>query len=92
MLLHAQGGGFHINNGGSANLTSCQIYQNKATEWVVLAYLTFRTFLPSPRWNVARVLAFACREEEGLLSMDLQRSTTAASFTTKLEALYALVF
>ena len=47
-----QGGGLAIyRNGGSATLNSCQVYLNEATV-VVLAFRTFRTFLPSPRWNV----------------------------------------
>ena len=50
-----QGGGLAI--WGDATLNSCQIYQNEASFYVVLAFRTFWTFLPSPRWNVTQELA-----------------------------------
>ena len=54
-----QGGGLMID--GDATLNRCQIYQNEAS-YVVLAFRTFWTFLPAPRWNVTQALAmFACR-------------------------------
>ena len=37
LALCMQGGGLLIDDGGSANLNSCQIYQNEAS-YVVLAF------------------------------------------------------
>ena len=72
MLLHAQGGGLFIDNGGSANLTSCQIYRNEGYR-VVRAFCSSWTFLPAPRWNVTLVLALCILLNAGRRARNLRR-------------------
>ena len=60
-----QGGGAYIVSGGSADFTSCNLFDNEA--YIVRArILNFWSLLPLPRWNVTRLIAYFCMQGGGV--------------------------
>ena len=58
-----QGGGVFVY--GSADFTNCNIFNNKAGDLVCARFLNFWSLLPSPRWNVTRLIAYFCMQGGG---------------------------
>ena len=76
VVLDAQGARRVLNiTGTGVQLVGLNITGGRLSAFssVVLAFRTFRTFLPAPRWNVTQVLAFCMRLHAGRRALHLGR-------------------